>query len=235
VEPEFAKSFRLWRERWEERTNSKLNIADGLAYLKTPGHFLPSIEERQKLQRTGTTKRVTDGAINKATNEIDQLLASEGLPSSYVTDSGAESNTQSVSSVAIVKKETSLDIESDKLLWLLVKYKTNPDVWTMPFTSRREKDTAFDTLTKICADQIGIKPHFPSLSPFAFRRFASSHSDAPSSRVFYYKAVFVPKTSEVRLPNQSEVLVHRWVSRSQLPDLLTKAAWSSLKDAIPLD
>jgi hypothetical protein len=235
VEPEFARNYRLWHQDWEERTNNRLNIADGLAYLKTPGHFLPSIEERQKLQRlSDESSRDTTEVKKIHTNEIDELLASEGIPEldNLQSEAGATRMTDK-SAINLRKDSQSLQLDAESLLWLIVKYKSNPSVWTMPFANRRESDSAFNTLKRICHDQIGIKPHFPSLAPMKFRKLRSTDDRDLSSRLFYYKAVFIPKSHEVRLsPELSE---YKWVKRDELPKHVTIASWRALRDALPLD
>ena len=235
VEPEFAKKYRQWHQEWEERTNNRLNIADGLAYLKTPGHFLPSIEERQKLQRLAENSNTDTSEVKKIhTNEIDELLASEGIPELENLQSEADTTNSAAKSDSNLRKDLqTLQLDAESLLWLIVKYKSNPSVWTMPFANRRESDSAFNTLKRICLEQIGIKPHFPSLAPMAFRKLRSIGDTDLSSRLFYYKAVFIPKSHEVRL--SSEILEYKWVKRDELPKKLTAASWMTLRDSLPLD
>ena len=237
VEPEFATTFRRWREEWEEAAEKKLNISDGLAYLKTPGHFLPSIEERAKLQRItkGDDSSIrSTGSPTQHQNEIDELLASEGIPelSSASRDSQAGERGGS-SNKTHGKREHDVNLESEDLLWLIVKYKSNPNVWTFPFTHRRETDSAFATLKRLCHDQIGIKPHLPGLAPVAFRRLAADTNQA--TRLFYYKAVHVPKTPEVRISSESDILEFKWVSRDELSKTIPLATWVTLRNALPLD
>lgn len=234
VEPEFAKNFRQWRQDWEERTNNRLNIADGLTYLKTPGHFLPSIEERQRLQRLGTDDSSDHSPLKKShANEIDELLASEGIPELENLIADSEANARADKSQGNVRKDNRAQFDSESLLWLIVRYKANPSVWTMPFANRRGTESAFDTLKRISVEQMGIKPHFPSLSPVGFRKLRSADDTEPSTRLFYYKGVFIPKSHDVRL--SPDVLDHMWVSRDQLQAKLTRASWITLQDALPLD
>lgn len=228
AEPEFAKKFRLWKEEWESQTNSKLNIADGLAYLKTPGHFLPSIEERQK-RLTGTVS--SQKGSNVQVSEIEELLSVEGIPelSAMVSsrDLDKDDNTRTLGT----RKSESNVIQSDSMLYLIVRYAESPELWTFPFAHRLATDSAFMTLKRICSDQLGIKPHFPSLAPMAFRKLPG----APESRLFYYKGVFVPKTSEVRLPAASGIVEYAWVSRDDLRERLAIGAWKTVRDILPLD
>ena len=238
VEPEFARKFRQWTEVSEEENTKRLNIADGLAYLKTPGHFLPSIEERAKLQRLsqgGDTDQSGASSLKKLhANEIDQLLASEGIPEL------STSATISEHDEAGSKREkqgftggSEIMTDSEKLLWLVVKYKSAPSLWTFPFTHRQETDSAFTTIMRLCREQIGLKPHLPGLTPIAFRKLKAD--SGLSSRLFYYKAIHVPKTPEVRIPADSDILEFEWVTRNELFNRLPRSAWMSLRNSIPLD
>ena len=127
----------------------------------------------------------------------------------------------------------SANLDSENLLWLVVKYKSNPSVWTFPFTHRRDADSAFETLTRLSREHIGMKPHLPGLAPIAFRKLDSE--SGPASRVFYYKAVHVPGTPEIRVPLQSEVVEHKWITRTRLREIITPATWLTLRESIPLD
>ena len=130
VQPEFIKELRSNRP--------PVTIADGLAYMKTPGHFLPSIEERARQQRQSIT---TSLEKDSHASEIDQLLASEGIPSVDSDDQTIDGDKHS--SIDNVNNE-SKNIQSDheKTLWLIVKYKAAPSIWTFPFTHRRDSDSA---------------------------------------------------------------------------------------------
>jgi len=235
VEPEFAKKFREWKNEWELRTGNKLNIADGLAYLKTPGHFLPSIEEREKRSRRNAEDGSGEG-ITKETNtglsEIETLLASEGIPE-LLTQRGNESDSKEGSRDRVQKDVVGVDTNttSSSMQWLVVKYKSNPDVWTLPFTHRRDKELAFESLMRICKDQLGSNPHLPSLAPMAFREIVT---DGPSTRMFYYKAVN-PPSYDIRISNNSDIVSFEWVDRDTLATRLSRASWGTLKSAIPLD
>ena len=229
VEPTFAKKFRESKNEWETRTGNKLNIADGLAYLKTPGHFLPSIEEREKRMRQ--TEEGKD-QIQKDTSlsEIESLLATEGIPELLnVKQSEVNIGENGASREGDVSDESRGSTES--MQWLIVKYKSNPDVWTLPFTHRREKESAFESLMRINTEQIGSNPHLPSLAPIAFREVLASE---PSTRMFYYKAV-TPPNFDVRINKDSEIMSYEWVDRQTLASTLSVASWNALKNAIPLD
>ena len=237
VEPAFARKFREWQEVYRLRTESRLNIADGLVYLRTPGHFLPSIEERQKINQ-----RTEEGAPRKDTklhvSEIDELLASEGIPQLEALNLKSKEDNDKAGDAKIDSKKAAKNAEnldSESLLYLIVRYKEAPELWTFPFTNRRENDSAFDTLKRICSDQIGIKPHFPSLAPMAYRKLPTTSEDVPASRLFYYKGVFVPKTHEVRLPHDSHIAEYSWVNRDTLKTRLTAAAWKTVRDVLPID
>lgn len=243
VEPAFAKKFREWREDFRQRTDSRLNIADGLVYLRTPGHFLPSIDERPKNQQrlqnkdqdTGSGSPVKQAKLH--VSEIDELLESEGIPELEAMKSKSieDGKKGDLKSDAKQKSKQSENLDSESMLYLVVRYKHAPEVWTFPFTNRVETDSAFNTLKRLCAEQIGMKPHFPSLSPIAYRKLPGTSEDTPHSRIFYYKGVFVPKSHEVRLPHDSEITEYAWVNRAALKDRLTVASWKTVRDALPID
>ena len=230
VEPEFAKRYRLWKEEWESRKDFRLNIADGLAYLKTPGHFLPSIEERQRRLAQSAGSSPT-GDTKQHLSEIDELLSEEGIPelSNMTTKTDGMKKLQTAGSDEMKIQQASLD--SDSMMYLIVKYRENPDVWTLPFANRVNTDSAEKTLNRICSKQLGIKPHFPSLAPTAFRKIPGE----PPSRLFYYKGIFVPKTPEVRISADSGIVAHEWVPRNELEKRLSVGAWKTLRDTLPLD
>jgi len=242
IEPEFARKFRQWKNEWEVRTGNKLNIADGLAYLRSPGHFLPSIEEREKRERflaseqgddDGGTTRTTASKLN--VKEIDQLLASEGIPGiRFGQEHGGPTESDSQSGRPLRKTEQQQSI-SDTAQWLVVKYRSNPNLWTLPFTNRMENETAFSALMRVCKDQIGLKPHLPSLAPIAFRDVQSLSQECPNTRMFYYKGLKVPRSHEVSIPEQSEIVQHEWVSRDELRKRLSHHSWLALENALPLD
>ena len=238
VEPAFARKFREWKNQWEVRTGNKLNIADGLAYLRTPGHFLPSIEEREKRERllasaSDESKEAEARASKLNVREIDELLAGEGIPELAMretTNTGESQNSLNTKK----HEENSMD-QTEAVEWLIVKYKSNPNVWTFPFTHRVERETAFTALMRVCKDQIGLKPHLPSLSPIAFREVTGHSNTDPITRMFFYKALKVPRSHEVTIPRNSEILTHEWVKRNELRKRLTSSSWYALENALPLD
>jgi hypothetical protein len=231
VEPIFAQKFRKWKNEWEVRTGNKLNIADGLAYLKTPGHFLPSIEEREKMQ-TRLEEKKSSPQVSSKLREIDELVAGEGIPELTLGHS-----TDTVGTVAQLGSKASDqdELETKSVEWLIVKYKSSPDVWTFPFTHRVERETAFSALMRVCQDQIGIKPHLPSLAPIAFRQLNGISDADPNTRMFYYKGQKVLRSHEVIIPKNSEIMEHKWVTRDDLQKRITPASWMALQYAIPLD
>jgi ADP-ribose pyrophosphatase YjhB (NUDIX family) len=241
VEPEFAQKYRQWKNDWEVRTGNKLNIADGLAYLRTPGHFLPSIEERERrarIQSADTDSGDVTGTVsskmqNLHVSEIDDLLASEGIPELKLDMEDSRQDAKKSQGSQKQNKDSQTITESVE--WLVVKYKSNPDVWTLPFTHRREDESAFTSLMRICKSQIGLKPHLPSLTPISFREINPTGDLIPPTRMFYYKALKVPKSHDVRLPENSEIAEFAWVSRNEVSKRVPRATWSSLRNALPLD
>ena len=231
-EPEFARIHREWRNEFQLRTNNQLAIADGLAYLKTPQHFLPSIDERARKQRLmiGSDPSKETKLANLQVSEIDQLMATEGIPGlSIQTHDDAIRETKSVGD-SNVEGES---FQHDETLWLIVKYKASPSVWTLPFTHRRAADSTSTTLTRLCEHQLRLKPHFPSWAPISFRKLSSKTGG--STRMFYYKALFVPKSPELKRSSDSDVLDSVWVNRAGLQDKLPIASWTNLRDALSLD
>ena len=224
LEPEFAKEHRQWLQEWKARTNSDLNISDGLVYLKTPGHFLPSIEERQK--QTGTEKVAS---LTQSGNELEDLLASEGIPELSKKREGLKD----LAELGNIEQEKNKEAEDERtdLQWLIVKYRDSPSIWTFPFTHRRGSDSAHMTLRRLTAEQLGIKSHLPGLAPIAFRKIKSG--DLPS-RLFYYKGIQVPDSS-VSIPTGSNISAHKWVNRTELEQHLVFGSWLTLRDALPLD
>lgn len=231
-EPLFAKQYREWHDEWKDRTNNQLNIADGLAYIKTPGHFLPSIEERARRASFASSEETTAANESVDLDEIEQLLASEGIPElrNQVGSSSKAGDTGTADDLS-VRAATG---ERTAVEWLIVKYKAFPSVWTFPFIHRRESDSTFVTLQRLCRDYLGMKPHLPALAPIAFRRIATPDDDV-SSRIFYYKGVHVPNTPSVRLSDGSDILEHTWVTRDELQQRLTQSTWVNVRDALPLD
>jgi hypothetical protein len=240
VEPEFAKSYREWREDYELKANTRLNIADGLAYLKTPGHFLPSIEDRQKIQQRlshAESKDDREKSTKVQVSEIDELLASEGIPelSTHESKTRNGDDRKGLKDKVRGDSELSHELQSDVPLYLLVTYEKAPDVWTFPFTNRRDSESAFFTLKRLCSAQLGIKPHFPSLAPISFRRIPETTAGLPSTRMFYYKGVSGPSVSGIRPPHESGIAGHMWANRETLKTLLPLSTWTSLRDSLPLD
>ena len=230
VEPEFARKFRESKNEWETRTGNKLNIADGLAYLKTPGHFLPSIEEREKRMRRSEEEREQKHR-DTSMSEIESLLASEGIPELFNQRTNAVDQGETDSMGRKDQHGESRSETTTSMQYLIVKYKANPDVWTLPFTHRREEESAFESLMRISREHIGSNPHLPSLAPIAFREIVSP---GPSTRMFYYKAVN-PPNSDVRISEDSDIASYAWVDRDTLASKLSTASWNTLKNAIPLD
>ena len=231
VEPDFVRKAREWKNEWETRTGNKLQIADGLAYLKTPGHFLPSIEEREKRMRSSDSDGGEKGRATSGLSEMELLLATEGIPelSMQAQDLSTEHKQDGP---GLGKGSTgSGEMETETMQWLVVKYKSNPDVWTLPFTHRRGQEPAFDSLMRICKEQLGSNPHLPSMSPIAFREIVT---DGPSTRMFYYKAANSPKSS-LQLEKDSNIIEFEWVERATLATRLSRASWISIQNAIPLD
>lgn len=235
IEPEYMKTFRVTKEEWEIRTDKKLNIADGLAYLKTPGHFLPSVDERVKKQRLSVGGRPDDASSNNASNinadEIDTLLAAEGIP-----ELNAARHDLSGNSAAQHIDESSLDSDNERnshILWLVVKYKQNPDVWTFPFSHRRSSESAQTTLKRMSLEQIGHNFYFPSFSPIQFRKLTASPGPE-QTRLFYYKGLFASKHLGSKLPQNSPVAEIDWLTREELRETLPRATWLSIRDSIPL-
>ena len=232
TEPAFAKAHREWLQDWESRTDSRLNIAEGLVYLRTPGHFLPSVEERARKDRV-SADRSTE--VHSHANEIDQLLADEGIPE--LAAFGAKGTSEELGDARNTdRKEMDSQSQSDSTLWLVVRYKIAPTVWTFPFTHRRHTDSTFSTLTRICVDQIGLNPHIPGLAPIACRKLNPvSASGDLSSRVFYYHGLHVPRSQDARIPKDSDILEFDWVTRTELQKRLPQATWVALRDALPMD
>lgn len=237
TEPDHIKKYREWRQDWEIRTKNKLNIADGLAYLKTPGHFLPSVEERDRRKRVSEafpegSSPNTSNMSEVESNDIDALLASEGIPELKFAQNDLK---ESQWIQKIQQEETqALEKNASDVLWLIVNYKHSLDVWTFPFGLRRENDSAQRTLRRICMQQIGVDPHFSSFSPIAFRK-VSHTSNESSTRLFYYKSIHVPKTTDPKVPNASPVSSFEWVPRSELQTRLSPATWKSVRDSLPLE
>jgi hypothetical protein len=229
------KTFRVTKEEWEIRTDNKLNIADGLAYLKTPGHFLPSVDERVKKQRLSVEGRPDDASSNNSSNinadEIDTLLATEGIP-----ELNAARHDLSGNSAAQNIDESSLDSDNERnshILWLVVKYKQNPDVWTFPFSHRRSCESAHTTLKRISLEQIGHNFYFPSFSPIRFRKLTPSLG-LEQTRLFYYQGLLASKHLGSKLPQNSPVAEIDWLTREELRKTLPRATWLSIRDTIPL-
>ena len=235
VEPEFSRKFRNWKNEWEIATGNKLNISDGLIYLKTPGHFLPSVEEREKRMRTkGGKGEESRSKSSPGMSDIEALLATEGIPElandTMNTRDSEGSEDDGTRGHARSEKESGLG-DHESVQWLIVKYKSKPDVWTLPFTHRIAQESAFESLMRICSQQIGLNPHLPSMAPIAFREIVSGDL---SSRMFYYKAV-TPPNGDLRFLNDSEIEAFEWVDRGTLSKKLSRASWDSLNNAIPLD
>jgi hypothetical protein len=225
VEPEFARQFRAARSEWEQKHN-RLEIADGLAYLKTPGHFLPSIEDRVK---TTQHQQVSDRPA-VADDDIHALLSSEG----GLFES--ERKKRSDSAAVRMRKETEDTRRANtSTQWLIARYKSAPCLWTIPFTNRRGTDSAFSSLLRMCRTDIGANPHFSSLSPVAYRKMPSIESSDPSTKLFYYRAMYPPHLGEVKVPADSSIIEVEWVDRKELENRIPLAAWVSLRDALPLD
>ncbi len=231
LEPEFARVFREARQKWEQ-SHEKVQVAEGLAYLKTPGgHFLPSIEERQ---RTKFTSR--DDSLEDTSKEQDlaSMLESEGL---FLEEENADKRRNTDESVESSQARfTSFAADTDTCIkWLVVKYKSNPNLWTFPFTQRRGKESAFNTLLRLCRADIGLDPHFSGKAPVAYRKLSTTDSDSPSTKLFYYRATKVPNGTEVKLPPESPIAVFDWMTRAQLEAQLPLATWTLMRDVLPLD
>jgi len=233
-EPAFIRSYRNWKEDWEQRTKNNLNIADGLAYLKTPGHFLAPIEERNRKKRlqegSHETPQEEVSAINS--NEIDLLIASEGIPElsiNALSDQEGKSRNETTNDVRMIHAGDSPGIQ-----WLVVRYKQSPDIWTFPFAHRRDRDTAQSTLKRMCSNHLGLSPFFPSFSPVLFRDLPSPSNEIPT-RLFYYKGIHVAKTLDVEIPGDSPLAEYAWVSRKELEMRLSPSAWHCIKCALPLE
>lgn len=231
-EPLFAKQYREWHDEWKDRTCNKLNITDGLAYIKTPGHFLPSIEERARRASIASPEGATAANQSLELDEIEQLLSSEGIPElrNQIGSSSKADDTDIADDVSA----RAATVERTAVEWLIVKYKACPSVWTFPFIHRRESDSTFVTLQRLCRDYLGMKPHLQALAPIAFRRITTPDYDV-SSRMFYYKGVHVPNTPSVRLSDGSDILEHTWVTKDDLQQRLTRSTWVNVRDALPLD
>lgn len=237
IEPEYMKTYRVTKEEWEVRTENKLNISDGLAYLKTPGHFLPSVDEREKKQRlqASGSDRNDDALSNDLSNinadEIDTLLATEGIPELNVATHDLSGN-----SAAQNLDKSTIDSDNERnshILWLVVKYKHNPDVWTFPFSHRRNSESAHTTLKRISLEHIGYNFYFPSFSPIQFRKLSHS-AGLQKTRLFYYKGLLASNNLGAKLPPNSPIARIDWLTRVELSEILPRATWLSIRDTIPL-
>lgn len=218
MEPEFIKAYRKQRQ--------PLTISDGLTYMKTPGHFLPSIEERLRSNKHIESSSVPDVHVS----EIDQLLASEGIPGidNEVNNNSDQFGGEQNKDIGAKKHQ----LEHDSTLWLIVKYKAVPSVWTFPFTHRRGSDSASMTLENLSEEQLGIKLHIPSYAPIAYRKLTKCN---PPSRIFYYRGVFIPNSHELDIHVDSHIIESDWVNREQLEKLIPAATWVQIRDTLALE
>ena len=224
-EPDYLRKFREWRDVFETKTQDRVTISDGLAYLKTPGHFLPNIEERE---RRGTAVEFGKKESRVHVSEIDLLLASEGIPGLGVDESDHKVNQTQQHAAPSGEDHT-----ANTPRWLIVKYTADPCVWTFPFTHRQNADNAEITLGRLCQEQLGLNIHIPSMAPAAFRKI-SGNTDI-TSRMFYYRGMFIPKSREIDLTKNPNIVDAKWVDRAELENSLPVATWQKIRYALPLE
>lgn len=72
-EPPHEEQFRLFKEKWEQKTNNGPVMKDEITFMQLPDHFLETQqqqEEREQLQRTTGDAQLS---------ELDMLLQQQGL------------------------------------------------------------------------------------------------------------------------------------------------------------
>ncbi len=224
VEPPALKDFREFQAVLEQRTDTAPPVDEHqLVYMRLPTHFLASREDRDKRRKADVVS--PEAAIS---SRLGSLAV---VPSNR--KKGKKHNEVSASGLADVNRLP------EDYLHLLVKYR-GTQFWTFPFAHRKREVSMKRTLEELAADQLGLSEanfHVINYVPSYVRKIPGDPSKATpvhGAKVFHYRAWPLPG-AVVKLKADGQVADLAWMSRSELKDALSPAAWLAAHEVLPLD
>lgn len=232
-EPQYAKEWRLFEERWKNATNTKLILNDVITFMGFPDQFLLSEEEKRKRELLATTTG------NLEESEIDTLLGQEMESKRQLEALAGRERRKVASGKKEVKQKTVIIPEFQKFdrlpydpLYLIIKKENR---WQFPKSSRIHGDSMRETLARIAAEQLGkdFTPYLVAACPFTVeKRRLVKTPGLEGRKTFFYKAYIHEEAGDITGGEG----VEDWaiVSRSELKDFIGESKFAAVEGTLPL-